>query len=404
MPTEQRASSSGLQANSGIQAVLDYTSRYPARDSLESSVGEAGRDRALDLLRGLAIVCMISTHVGSSAHLTTLLHLPAWSSAAEFFMLLSGIVFGTLTARKGVHASPIPLYKKLVRRLRQLLIIHYSLMALVVVIHELTGAFSGPSVAELGGPWGTVWQVLSLQYQSLHYMNILPMFIVLLLLAPCLMEAVRRGYSIHVLIVSGGVWCAAQRMPDLIPLPNPDYGALSFSIAAWQFLFCSGLVLGFQRGPILASLRTARGRIALWLIVLSTAPIMIFAQLQRATLRRFGFSLSPQLQWLAAKPTLGPLRLSLTLGLLCIGYFVANSMQAGGALEAWLPIERMEGVELLGRRSLRCFILHLAFALSAIALQTYSWNLWAQDLVVVLSVAAIFVLSRQPWVERLVPN
>src|SRR5262245_21269500 len=63
----------------------------------------ASRDAALDCIRGLAIVWMMSAHVAPLSKLTALLHLPVYVSAFEWFALLSGIVLGMRAWR--AHSS-----------------------------------------------------------------------------------------------------------------------------------------------------------------------------------------------------------------------------------------------------------------------------------------------------------
>ncbi|HMJ14428.1 MAG TPA: hypothetical protein VK524_23590, partial [Polyangiaceae bacterium] len=60
------------------------------RETPNASLGV--RDRPVDVLRGLAIVLMITSHVGARSRVNTLLHLPLWIFALGLFVGLSGFV------------------------------------------------------------------------------------------------------------------------------------------------------------------------------------------------------------------------------------------------------------------------------------------------------------------------
>jgi peptidoglycan/LPS O-acetylase OafA/YrhL len=104
------------------------------------------RDRAVDVLRGLAIVLMITSHVGARSRVNTLLHLPLWIFALGLFVGLSGFVVG-LRARttQGTGA------RGYLRRAGQLWLVNCVLTLSVLAIHALTGRLSAPSISELGG-------------------------------------------------------------------------------------------------------------------------------------------------------------------------------------------------------------------------------------------------------------
>src|SRR5690349_16920588 len=140
------------------------------------------RDRAIDVLRGWAIVLMITSHVGALSHVGVLFNLPLLIDAAGPFVLLSGFVLG-MGARAG---KPV---KGVLRRAGQLYVIHVGLMAGVLVIHEATHRMRIPSIAAAGGLSAVLWKVPALRLQALDFLNILPMFVVFFLASPLVVGA-----------------------------------------------------------------------------------------------------------------------------------------------------------------------------------------------------------------------
>src|SRR4029434_6939421 len=82
----------------------------------ESSVAE-GRDLRIDWLRGLAMTCVIVNHSRLSSLLSWFSYERFWVvTAAEVFVVLSGIVLGTVYGRKLAHGGWRVVVKGLGRR------------------------------------------------------------------------------------------------------------------------------------------------------------------------------------------------------------------------------------------------------------------------------------------------
>jgi enterochelin esterase-like enzyme len=205
------------------------------------------RDLRLDLLRGFCIVVMTVDHVGGES---------SWFyaitganrqivSAAEVFVLLSGFVMGMVhrgvVQRRGIGA----MLGKVIRR---------SLVLYGVTV-LLTIAFAAASVT-LGVPWAQraapsaspedfVFAVLTFQ-RTYSLADILVLYTLLALVAGPALWLAARGYTLVVIVLTWTFWIAYQLSPERVPRAW-DIADGGFPLAAWQVLFCTGLVLGFHR-------------------------------------------------------------------------------------------------------------------------------------------------------------
>jgi hypothetical protein len=364
------------------------------------------RDRALDVLRGWAVILMVLSHVAPSSAVSTLAHLPFWISAADSFILISGIVLGVRAASRAAQTSTWNAYRHIFKRAFELYLVHVALMFAVVAIHETTGKLDVASVASVGGFLKATLLILSLRLQSNDYMNILPLFILFMLAAPIGLEACRRGFTLVWLTASMLLWAFAQHNPNVVPLLHPASGETVFSIGAWQFIFCIGMAVGFHREKTLVPF-WRRNRHLLWPAMLGvTGTIFLYAQLQRDSFG-LGISLPESVQWLFAKPTWAPIRALYTLGLLFVGYVVLRryltTETQPSAAKAAIVRYLLTPLEFMGQKSLYCFIMHLAFALTATAFATSSWNFWYQELLVLGSIFGLYALAKKRVLARYLP-
>jgi hypothetical protein len=368
----------------------------PQRVEAEPDDGQAvvRRDRAVDVLRGLAIVLMITSHVGARSRVNTLLHLPLWIFALGLFVGLSGFVVG-MRARATQTAGA----RGHLRRAGQLWLVHCVLTLSVLAIHELTGRLSAPSISELGGMVPALLGVLTLYVQPLDYMNILPLFIAFFAATPVLIAQLQRGRAAACLGVSTALWATSQLYPHWSrythPTSWPELGAL----AAWQLAFVLGVVLGHERPRLdawLAGRRTALVRSAAAVV----AAIFALAQLQRTALQSFGLRLPPQWQWLVSKSELGPVALVYMVGLLFLGYQALRSLarRHERTLDWFAPLET------LGRRSLYAFLVHLPLALAASAASLMARPSWVQDVCALAALVVGYACARFHLRGRYIPR
>lgn len=350
------------------------------------------RDRSLDVLRGWAIVLMLVSHVGARSWLTTLLHLPLWISAATPFVVLAGVVLGL---RQIEHPAPHRVW----RRAASLWGVHVILMILVVAVHEATGRLHAPSVASMGGPVHAAWKISVLRVQSIDYMNILPLFVVFLALAPLVVAAIRKGRAWLALAPSCVLWGAAQIAPERLRFTDPISGADVFVLAAWQLPFVLGVCAGARWTALSQTIWPLHRRWVLPLLITVMSALFTLAQLQRNVAARLGQRLPPWTDWLVAKATWGPLRGLYLLGLMILGYLLLERLRQRGR-----PFEWLGPVEWMGQRSLYCFLVHLPIALLASALGLMSAPRWSHEVAAVAVVVTVYVMSRFNILGRFVPG
>lgn len=349
------------------------------------------RDRPVDVLRGLAIVLMITSHVGARSRVNTLLHLPLWIFALGLFVGLSGFVVG-LRARTAVD------WRGFVRRAGELWVLHCVFTLAVIHYHHLTGRLAAPDIADLGGYVPALIGVLLLYVQPLDYMNILPLFIVFFLMAPLVATCLRRGWTAACLALSIALWATSQVYPHWSRYTHPTSWPELGSLAAWQLAFVLGVVLGFERTRLFAWLGRAQHALV-GIAAGSVAIIFVLAQFQRTALQRFGLHLPQQWQWLVSKSELGPLALIYMLGLLYLGYRGL----------AWLArcrpraFVRFQPLEVLGGRSLYAFIIHLPLALAASAVDLNHLPGWLQEVSAVSALALVYLCARYHVLGRFIP-
>ncbi len=352
---------------------------------------------------------MVLSHVAPSTRVAALAHFPLWLSAAEPFILISGTVLGMRAARRMRQAAPAVVYRHVWRRAAILWATHCVLMFAVVLVHEATGRLNVASVAGIGGWLSALWMVPTLRLQSTDYMNILPLYVVFLALVPLGLEAFRRGWTLGWLGLSLLVWALAQRDPGVLPLVHPASGEIIFSVAAWQLVFMLGLAVGYHRDGWVSELWRRRRGWLFPLCALSTGALFVLAQLQRSSFARLGLSLRPEWSWLFAKVTWGPGRAAYGVGFLFLAYLGLRRVVRPDALAPSAPRRFAEGavirpLEMFGRKSLYCFVMHLLFALTASAFSLESYPGWMQETLAVASVVALYAAARRDVLARWVPR
>ncbi|WP_417579232.1 OpgC family protein [Pelagibacterium sp.] len=224
---------------------------------LEKSEGAASpvlpqrgaRDPRIDVLRGLALVMIFINHVPGNAFERFTNRNWGFSDAAEAFVFLSGTAAG-LAYSSGFLAPPYwPGIARVWARARTLYFVHLSTTSMAIGILAAAALWFGLydllRTINLAPAWENPLGVLigiPILTHQLGYFNILPLYLVLLLVAPpILWLALRRPYVLMALSVA--VWAlAAQFRINLPNYPNP--GGWFFNPLSWQILFVAGLLTG----------------------------------------------------------------------------------------------------------------------------------------------------------------
>src|SRR5919106_6298573 len=218
------------------------------------------RDLRLDFFRGIALFSIFIDHVAWNSLLAQFtLQSLGFSDAAEVFILISGytagMVYGRAIERQGLLMAAMRIY----HRVWQLYVAHVFLfMQFMATTSYLVDTLNNAIYAEefraadfLKEPGLAVIKALTLQFQP-EFMDILPMYIVLLAVLPLVLIGFRR-WPAGVLAASFGLWGAAQlsKRIALPAYPGPDH-VWFFNPFCWQALFFLGAWCGWRgiRGGI----------------------------------------------------------------------------------------------------------------------------------------------------------
>ena len=210
------------------------------------------RDHRLDVLRGFALITIFINHVPDSVYEDWTSRNFGFSDAAEGFVLMSGIATGLAYAGGFQPGRAFEAAMRVWRRARKLYLVHLLITGLALAIlslglfafgtEELSGRVNYIAIVER--PLETILVGLPTLGHQFAYFNILPLYCVLLLVAPAFILIGRR--SIWAMIgVSALVWAAAGMFR--LNLPNfPNEGGWFFNPLAWQLVFVIGVAGGMR--------------------------------------------------------------------------------------------------------------------------------------------------------------
>ena len=220
------------------------------------------RDLRVDFFRGLALLFIFVDHVPGNALAKATLTNFGFADAAEVFVLLAGyasfLAYGRAFEQGWFHGVT-----KVGLRIRDLYVSHVLL--LIVCVGGLAIAarhYSEPRLFRAHqpdpfnlDPAGAISRASVLLYQP-GYLNILPLYIVLLLWLPVLI-ALMRIHGLLALSASALLWAACGLFGLNLPNFPGSYGWV-FNPFAWQLLFTVGALAGscaMTRGTLRPSSR-----------------------------------------------------------------------------------------------------------------------------------------------------
>jgi hypothetical protein len=211
------------------------------------------RDLRLDFFRGLALFCIFIDHIPNNIVAQFTFQSLMFADAAEVFILISGytagMVYGRAMERQGFLIAALRIY----HRVWQLYVAHIFLFMIFMATMAYTaGALNTSLYAEefraanfLNEPGLAVVKALTLQFQP-AFMDILPLYIVLLAVLPLVVTGYRSWPTV-VIFASTSVWLAVQidKRIALAAYPGPDQYWF-FNPFAWQALFFLGAWFGWR--------------------------------------------------------------------------------------------------------------------------------------------------------------
>lgn len=323
------------------------------------------RDPRLDVFRGIALVMIFINHVPGTVYETLTSRNFGLSDAAEGFVLMSGIAAG-LAYGRGMRRGPYwPTVGRIWHRAWTLYLVHLLTVVWAMAIAAATARFFGETrllfANELGvlfrDPTGFLIGVPLLTHQ-LGYLNILPMYAVLLLASPPLLWlAVRRPRTL--LALSALVWLATGLFGWNLPaFPNP--GGWFFNPLAWQVIFVIGMVAGqsAREGRVFFAVRR-RWQVVAALVVaggLAWSKVPMVYEAFTAALARAGEQGAPGFFWMVEKTFLPWQRL---FHMLALAYLLGSldivRRACGSAAAAPLALLGRQALPVFAAGSMLCF-------------------------------------------------
>jgi hypothetical protein len=217
-----------------------------------------GRRLELDAVRGLMLVWMVMTHLPTK--LPTYANQPfGFISATEGFIFLSALFTGRIYVRLAERSGYGAMRRKLLVRTVRLYGYHGLLLALAFFIAVPIAAHGNrPGLHNLldfyftAGARRAIVDAALLIYRP-ALLDILPMYIMFLLITPLVLSVKKESHWKYVMGASLIVWLLAQfglrqavyefaRLHLGLQIPMKEMGA--FDVWAWQFMWILGLRLG----------------------------------------------------------------------------------------------------------------------------------------------------------------
>ena len=207
------------------------------------------RDRRIDVFRGLALAMIYINHVPGTIYENLTSRNFGFSDAAEMFVFISGTSAALAYGDALGKARLWPGVSRIWGRAWTLYMVHVLITVWVIAIAAATSRLGGDdtlmatdNVQFLRKDMTGVLTGLPLMTHQLGYVNILPMYTVLLLACPFLILSGRR-FPRATACGSVGLWLAAGLFG--LDLPNfPLPGGWFLNPIAWQLLFVLGLLTG----------------------------------------------------------------------------------------------------------------------------------------------------------------
>lgn len=308
---------------------------------------EGGRIQTIDFWRGVALATIFVNHIPGNIFEQFTPRNFGFSDASEIFVLLAGIATAFAYGSRATPATMPRLSLKIVIRAFQIYMTHIvTIVACGAIICFAMLRLEDPRVLEAmqfdGIVNDSVSALVGLATLGLQppYMNILPLYVALLVMAPFFIMLCAWS-SRAALLISGALYVVTQLLAlKLWSFPGAD--TWFFNPLAWQFLFVIGLCIGKQIH--------AHGlpRPSRWLV--GAGLVFLAGALVATRMQVFGtFDLSPlpRFIWDFDKTNLSLPRLAHVL--------VLAAVLCALPTERWLGTAAPNPLTLMGRHSLPIF-------------------------------------------------
>jgi hypothetical protein len=366
---------------------------------MHAPVVTTGRDLRLDLFRGIALWLIFLDHIPSNLVAWGTIRNYGFSDATEIFVFVSGytaaFVYGREMRERGFLISGA----HILRRVWQIYVAHVFLFAIYLAeISYVATSFENPLYAEemnildfLKQPEVTIVQALLLKFKPSN-MDILPLYIVLLLLFPPTLWLLQFRSS---LALGASVLLYVLTWTFNLNLPSYPSGHWYFNPFAWQLLFVFGAWCALGGAQKLATVLQSRVTLAI------AAAYLLFAFVITLTwhlpyMSQYVPHWLEQLIYPIDKVNLDVLRFAHFLALAVVTVrFIPREWPGLKSRWAWPPI-------VCGQHSLEIFCLGVFLSFAAhFAMVEVSGAIWMQFLLSALGIVAmVAVAGLLSWYKR----
>lgn len=382
----------------------------------------------LDGLRGAFLILMTLAHLRLASDFLQKLH-PSeiiYPDAAYGFVFLSGVVAGLVYGRVALKHGFAKVQRRTLKRALSLYACSAGLILSLTAV-ALAWPRAGEAWSSLLGPMahphaGT-WIAALLLLQEIEFGDILPQYVLYLVLAPVPILAALSGHLKWVLGASVLTWLVVQfgAAAPIVGLLNaflhelgPDLHVTGiFNVAAWQLLFVVGCGLAVEvvRRPetdwrVRARLDDPR-LLRLVLVVLILLSLLRLAEHAGG----FGLRLESALQPLTSKSRIGVLTLVDLIGIVWLTAWLLL-VAAPSAHPVWGRCGRLfqavllaPALRLLGRHSLLVYLWHVVLVYAVQVILPYPDQvpepLRSLDVLFILALLFVPPLVKD-WLQRFV--
>lgn len=344
------------------------------------------RDPRLDFFRGLSLIMIFMNHVPGTFFENLTSRNFGLSDAAEGFVFMSGCAVALAYGPKTKDGLNVDAVRKGWGRAWQLYLVH--IMTTVWAMALVAGGvlWLGADEVLLNNSFIMMWKqpvevilgVATLGHQF-GYVNILPMYAVLMLGAPFLVRLGQRN-PMALLAFSVGFWILTFAFR--LDLPNyPQPGGWFFNPFAWQLIFSLGILTGL-------ALRNGRRLVPVkpWLVWIAAVWLVFcFAWVQDVDLKEW---MNQSLNWLRAQGVPGLVagfdKTFVSLPRLTHFIALAYILSLPMVIPKIAASQAMDPVRLIGRHSLPVFAMGTVIAIFAQVVKDIHPDGIEQDMLLVL--------------------